>query len=104
MVRRGNELAAQGHYRRAAAAIERALVIEPRNPFVYHRLAQLRLQQGRFEQARAMARKSNGLSVDNPYLRARNLALIAEALRAQGKAAAARAAASRAARLRQRLQ
>lgn len=99
----GNQLAASGHYKRASATIERAINIEPRNPFIFQRLAQLRLQQGQPRQAETLARKSNSLGQDNPYLRADNWALIAQALRAQGLPLAAESAIGRAKLLRGRL-
>lgn len=99
----GNQLASAGKYKRASATIERAINIEPRNPFIFHRLAELRLQQGQPRQAEVLARKSNSLGQDNPYLRADNWALIARALRAQGLPIAAESAAGRAEFLRGQL-
>lgn len=98
----GDQLAASGKHGRAAAAIERALDVEPRNPFVYQRLARLRLKQGQPDQAETLAHKSNSLGGDNPYLRADNWALIAKARRAQGDTVGANSAASRADYLRNR--
>lgn len=92
----GDKLAGSGEFDRAAASVERALDVEPRNPFVYQRLAALRLEQGQPGQAETLARKSNSLAGDNPPLRARNWALIAEALRVQGDTVGADSAASRA--------
>lgn len=85
-----------GELDRAAATVERALDIEPRNPFVYHRLAALRLAQEQPGQAEALARKSNSLAGDNPYLQARNWALIARARRMRGDGLGADTAAARA--------
>lgn len=103
LLQQAERLAAAGKYRQAGAAIERAMNIEPRNPFIYQRLARIRLQQGQPRQAEALARKSNSLGRNNPYLQADNWALIAEALRAQGKLLAAESAAGQAAYLRSRL-
>lgn len=89
---RGEQLAAQGDYVHAAAAVERALDVEPRNPFVYHRLAELRLKQGQLDQAQALARKSNSLAGRNNYLRANNWQLIARILGAAGDPVGAAAA------------
>lgn len=88
----GEQLAAQGDYVHAAAAVERALDVEPRNPFVYHRLAELRLKQGQLDQAQALARKSNSLAGRNNYLRATNWQLIARILGAAGDPVGAAAA------------
>lgn len=90
------QLARAGNPDRAAAAAERALDVEPRNPFVYQRLAALYLDQGQPEQAETFARKSNSLAGRNPPLRASNWRLIAEARRARGDTVGADAALSRA--------
>lgn len=63
----------------AAATLERALRIEPRNPGLWHELARTRLQQGQAGQAISLAAKSNAWSGDNKSLRAANWRLIGEA-------------------------
>jgi tetratricopeptide (TPR) repeat protein len=83
----------------AAASLERALRIEPRNPRLWHRLAAVRLEQGQYGQAVQMAGKSNSLAGGDTRLQARNWRLIAAARRAQGDAQGARAAEDRASRL-----
>lgn len=70
----------------AAAALERALRIEPRNPEIWHRLATVRLQQGQFDQAAGLAAKSINLAGNNTDLIARNRALIAQARQRQTSA------------------
>lgn len=65
----------------AAASLERALRIEPRNPHLYRQLALLRLQQGQTEQAEGLAMKSSSLAGKDHTLQARNWRLIAEARR-----------------------
>lgn len=85
-----------GELDRAAATVERALDVEPRNPFVYSRLAALRLIQGQPGQTEALASKSNSLGGDNPYLQARNWTLIAQARRMRGDNLGADTAAARA--------
>ncbi|MAA73696.1 MAG: hypothetical protein CMN28_03205 [Salinisphaeraceae bacterium] len=87
--------AREGQPEQAAAYVERAVAVEPRNPFIFQRLAALRLDQGEPEQAEAMARKSNSLAGDNPYVRAGNWKLIAEARQMRGDAAGAAEARSR---------
>ncbi|MGB1109877.1 MAG: tetratricopeptide repeat protein [Gammaproteobacteria bacterium] len=69
---------------RAAAVLERALRIEPDNPVIWHRLAQSRLQQGRFAQAEAVALKSNALAGGRVGLKRANWAIVAEARTALG--------------------
>lgn len=64
---------------RSAAVLERALRIEPDNAVVWHRLAQVRMEQGRYVQAEAVAMKSNALAIDQPALWPRNWGIIAQA-------------------------
>lgn len=104
LLHHGKQLASSGMYKQASANIERALNIEPRNAFIYQRLAELRMQQGMPEQAGSLARKANSLAGNNPYLRAQNWALISQALQAQGKYDLADSAAQKAEQLRTRVQ
>ncbi len=80
---------AQGEHRRgdtarAAASLERALRIEPRNPVIWHRLARLRMEQGDYAQAQSLAAKSNALAPTDAQLRSQNWQLIGEARRRSG--------------------
>lgn len=93
---RAGEQSSAGNYDLAASSLERALDVEPRNPFIYHRLAALRLEQGQAGQAEALARKSNSLAVRNPYLQARNWKLIAKSRSMRGDSVGASSADSRA--------
>lgn len=81
---RSETLARNGRMDMAAATLERALDLEPRNAFVYQRLASVRLAQGQASQAETMARKSNSVAGNNPFVRAGNWQLIAEARRNAG--------------------
>lgn len=81
-----------GNLDKAASSLERALRIEPRNASIWHDLGQIRLHQRKFNQARSMAEKSNGLAGGNKALKARNWRLIAVAKRAAGDNAGADAA------------
>lgn len=83
----------------SAASLERALRIEPNNPVIWSRLAQVRLQQGRPDQAESLAAKSNMLAAQDPDLQARNWRIIAQARRALGNVRGAQAAEERAAEL-----
>ncbi|MDQ3564265.1 MAG: tetratricopeptide repeat protein [Pseudomonadota bacterium] len=65
-----------GHGEQAAATLERALRIEPRNPWLWHRLAVLRLQQGYSDRAAELAKKSNLLARDHRRLLTGNLEVI----------------------------
>lgn len=63
----------------AAATLERALRIEPRNPRLWHELAQVRLRQGDYAQAESTAQRSNAWAGADADLRAANERIIAEA-------------------------
>lgn len=63
----------------AAVFVERALRLEPKNPWLWHRLAALKLEQGQWHQAAALAQKSNSLSAGRPALRRANADLIERA-------------------------
>lgn len=80
----------------AASTLERALNLDPRNPFIYQRLAALRLAQDQHEQAEQMARKSNSVAGDNPFVKTDNWKLIAEARKKGDDARGARKASNRA--------
>jgi len=69
----------QGQSEKAAATIERALRIEPKNALLWHRLAIVRMQQQQWQQTIVMARKSNALAGNNKQLKSDNWALIATA-------------------------
>ena len=75
-------MADQGELARASALIERALRIEPRNPRLWSRLARIRFEQQRYQQAEALARKSNRFAQGRSLLLAGNWQLIA---RVRGK-------------------
>jgi tetratricopeptide (TPR) repeat protein len=83
---------AAGRLANAAASLERALRIEPRNPRLWQELARVRLQQGDYTQAENVAARSNALAASDGTLRAENWRLIAQAREARGDAAGARAA------------
>lgn len=74
-----NRLSRQGQNTEAAAMIERALRIEPRNGLLWHRLSIVRFQQQQWKQAIAMAKKSNVLLKSNRNMKSENWALIARA-------------------------
>ena len=84
--------AAAGRLANAAAALERALRIEPRNPRLWQELARVRLKQGQYAQAESVAARSNSWAGSDNALRAENWRLIAEARTARGDAEGARAA------------
>jgi tetratricopeptide (TPR) repeat protein len=86
-------------FNRAAASLERALRIEPRNPYLWNRLARLRLEQGQYGEAADLAAKSNAWAGNNATLKTDNWRMIAAVRRSAGDLAGARAAEHKADRL-----
>ena len=70
---------AAGRLPNAAATLERALRIEPRNAQLWHDLAEVRLRQRDYVQAENLAARSNTLAGSDASLRAANQRLIDEA-------------------------
>jgi predicted Zn-dependent protease len=68
----------------AAAALERAIRIQPRNPELWHDLAEVRLKQEQPGLAEDLAKKSNLHAKGNVELIRANWAIIAEARRLKG--------------------
>ncbi len=89
----------QGQYDMAAAKLERAVRISPRNPQVWHELAKTRMQQQQYAMAISLAKKSNLLAVGNRVLQRNNWLLIADGFSFLGQASAANKAKNKAARL-----
>lgn len=89
-----------GRLANAAASLERALRIEPRNPRVWQELARVRLAQGDYMQVEGLAARSNTWARDDPALRAENWRLIAKAREARGDVQGAQTALDAAARQR----
>ena len=90
---------AAGRLSNAAATLERALRIEPRNPRLWQELARVRLKQGEHAQAESVATRSNSFAGTDNALRADNWRLIAQAREARGNAEGARQALETAERL-----
>jgi len=84
--------AAAGRLANAAASLERALRIEPRNPRLWQELARVRLKQGDYAQAESTAARSNSWAGSDNALRADNWRIIAYARNARGDAEGARVA------------
>jgi Flp pilus assembly protein TadD len=66
-----------GEYELAAAKLERALRIEPRNALLWYRLANIRLQQGQYQLAANLAAKSNSYAPSDSELVELNQRIIA---------------------------
>lgn len=73
-----------GQWDASAATLERAIRIQPRNPMLWHRLAKTRLQQGQFQAAEDLAKKSNVFAGGDQELVKQNWLLIAAARRQKG--------------------
>ena len=71
--------ASSGKLGSAAASLERALRIEPRNPRLWHELAVIRLRQADYGQAESLAARSNTYAGADADLRAANQKVISDA-------------------------
>lgn len=85
-----------GNLNAAASSVERALRIQPRNPELVYKLAQIRLKQGKPRLAEDLGKKADILSAGNPKLKKQIWTLIADARRRQGKQQSAAEAAAKA--------
>jgi tetratricopeptide (TPR) repeat protein len=74
-----------GNPEKAAAVLERALRIEPRNAQLWYRLALLRLQQGQLDLARSLAAKSSALSQGDEDLQVKNRTIMEQVDLLQGR-------------------
>ena len=90
---------AENKLQSAVAGIERALRIEPRNPWLWQELARLHLAQGDPAQAESLAARSTSWAGSDTALRAANWRLIAAARSARGDIDGAQAASTRAVEL-----
>lgn len=99
LVQNARQEAAAGQFNTAAATLERALRIEPRNPTLWHELARVNLHEGQPLQAAQFATKSNTFAGDNTALRASNWRLIGQARTQTGDHSGAESAFERAAQI-----
>lgn len=84
MLDEADEKRLAGDHPAAVSMLERALAREPKNAYLWHRLAALRLEQKDWQQAYVLANKSNSLVRDNPSLKMDNWHIIAAAKKRQG--------------------
>jgi Tfp pilus assembly protein PilF len=84
--------AAAGRFANAAASMERAIRLDPRNAHLWQELARVRLKQGEYFQAEHVALRSNALTRADWPLRTENWNIIAQARDARGDADGARSA------------
>ena len=96
LLQQAEQQANDGDLESAAASLERAIRIDPRNAVLWHHLATVRLSQGEPMQAEQLASKSNSLAPGNYAQQSRNWLLIAQARRQLNNAAGAAAAERRA--------
>jgi Flp pilus assembly protein TadD len=68
LLNQAREQQRSGKPERAAAVLERALRLDPRNAHLWHELARIRLQQGLLSQAESLAAKSTSLARDDESL------------------------------------
>lgn len=78
-----------GGYGEAAASLERAIRIQPKNPELWHVLSDVRLKQHQPGLAEDLAKKSNLLAKNNAELIRSNWIIIAESRRLKGDVAGA---------------
>lgn len=94
-------------FEQAAALLERALRIDPRNPILWHNLAGIRLAQEDWKRAANLATKSNTLAgnkEDYKELRLRNWVIVTRACEGLGDFSCAQEARNRAQALARALQ
>lgn len=96
LLQQAEQQANTGDLESAAASLERAIRIDPRNAVLWHHLATVRLSQDEPAQAEQLASKSNSLAPGNYAQQSRNWLLIAQARRQLNNASGAAAAERRA--------
>jgi tetratricopeptide (TPR) repeat protein len=96
LVDQAHTQAAAGNFAVAAGSIERALRIEPNNPLLWIELGKVRQAEGNYAQAENLGRKALSLATGDTRTQSSAWRLIAEALRARGKAPEAQEAEARA--------
>lgn len=101
LIENARQASKQGQMSRAESFLERAIRIEPKNPFLWHYLAKLHLYQGHYQRAEGLASKSSSLmqKSDRRRLLADNWRVIAHARQFQGDTAGAQQAQDRASAL-----
>ncbi len=84
LVQEADDNSASGQLENAAATLERAIRIQPRNALLWQKLAEVRLKQNQPGLAEDLAKKSNVMAKDNKTLVGKNWTIIAEARRQKG--------------------
>ncbi|WP_295413638.1 tetratricopeptide repeat protein, partial [uncultured Thiodictyon sp.] len=96
LARQAEQQRQTGDYAGAAATLERSLRIAPREPYLWNRLARVRMEQGLTAQAGQLAARSNDYAGGQAGLKKDNWRIIAEAKRRNGDVAGATEAEQRA--------
>ncbi|WP_295459061.1 tetratricopeptide repeat protein, partial [uncultured Thiodictyon sp.] len=96
LARQAEQQRQTGDYAGAAATLERSLRIAPREPYLWNRLARVRMEQGLTAQAGQLAARSNDYAGGQASLKKDNWRIIAEAKRRTGDVAGATEAEKRA--------
>ena len=78
-----------GNLDEGARVLERALRIEPSNPEIWHRMAQIKFMQADYNQAVVTASRSNTFAGSNEPLRQSNLTLMLQSYEALGDSSGA---------------
>lgn len=86
LVAQSHQQASTGNYEAASETLERALRIEPENPLLWIEMGQVRMEEGNAVQANGFGHKALALATGDPQAEARAWRLIADSLKAQGKA------------------
>jgi predicted Zn-dependent protease len=84
--------ASAGRLGNAAASMERAIRLSPRDARLWQELARLRMKQGQYGQAENVALRSNALMRGDAALRLQNWQIIADSREARGDSEGARSA------------
>jgi predicted Zn-dependent protease len=84
LLKESHKLQGDGDLAGAVASIERALRIEPRNAYLWNRLAELRMEQGQGKRAAELAAKSTSLAGADTRLKIENYRMIAKIKRNSG--------------------
>ncbi|WP_295585454.1 tetratricopeptide repeat protein [uncultured Lamprocystis sp.] len=89
LARQAEQQRQTGDYAGAAATLERSLRIAPREPYLWNRLARVRMEQGQVSQAGQLATRSNDFAGKQPNVKQDNWRIIAESKRRAGDTAGA---------------
>ncbi|WP_020506119.1 tetratricopeptide repeat protein [Lamprocystis purpurea] len=89
LARQAEQQRQTGDYAGAAATLERSLRIAPRDPYLWNRLARVRMEQGQVSQAGQLATRSNDFAGKQPNVKQDNWRIIAESKRRAGDTAGA---------------